>query len=208
MCDYVTSRKSGVVLRQYANDIVKEVFRKVIHLCAAFIPILLKYFYQPILILLSSVLILYVIAEFLRYKGINVPIFSVITQTAARKRDENKFVLGPVTLTLGIIITALLFDYKSACVGIYALALGDGLASLIGKIFGKTVLSFTQGKTAEGSLACFVAIFISCFLVTKNAFSALIIALVGMFIELLPLKDFDNLLIPIILGFIMQYLLP
>ena len=61
MCDYVTSRKSGVVLRQYANDIVKEVFRKVIHLCAAFIPILLKYFYQPILILLSSVLILYVV---------------------------------------------------------------------------------------------------------------------------------------------------
>ena len=77
----------------------KEVFRKVIHLCAAFIPILLKYFYQPILILLSSVLILYVVAEFLRYKGINVPIFSVITQTAARKRDG--FLNGSTPIILG-----------------------------------------------------------------------------------------------------------
>ena len=45
MCDYLTTRKSGIVLRRYANDIVKEVFRKVIHLCAVFIPFLLKYFY-------------------------------------------------------------------------------------------------------------------------------------------------------------------
>ncbi len=206
MCDYVASRKSGIVLRRYANDIIKEIFRKVIHLCAAFIPFLLKHFYTLVLVLLTIVLILYIIAESLRYKGINVPIFSVITQAAARKRDENKFVLGPVTLTLGIIITALLFDYKSASVGIYALALGDGLASLVGKLFGKNVLPFTQGKTAEGSLACFCAIFISCFLVTKDAFSSLLIALVGMFIELLPLKDFDNFFIPIILGFIMSLL--
>lgn len=208
MCDYVGSRKSGIVLRRYTNDIVKEIFRKVIHLFAAFIPLLLKYFYVPVLFLLSFVLVLYIIAEILRFKGISVPIISVITQTAARKRDENKFVLGPVTLTLGIIITALLFDYQSASVGIYALAFGDGFASLVGKLFGKNILPFTQGKTAEGSLACFVAIFISSFLVTKDALSALIIALVGMFIELLPLKDLDNLFIPIILGFIMQFLFP
>ncbi len=208
MCNYIENRKSGIILRRYANDIAKEMFRKVIHLCAAFIPFFLKIFYVPVLSLLSLVLLLYIIAEILRYKGIEVPIFSVITQTAARKRDENKFVLGPVTLTVGIIITALCFDYESASVGIYALALGDGLASLVGKLFGRNIIPFTQGKTAEGSLACFGAIFISTFLVTKNAFSALIIAIIGMIIELFPLKDFDNLFIPIILGFVMQYLLP
>ena len=72
MCDYLTTRKSGIVLRRYANDIVKEVFRKVIHLCAAFIPFFLKYFYLPVLVLLSSVLVLYIIAEILRYKGFSV----------------------------------------------------------------------------------------------------------------------------------------
>ena len=208
MCNYVGKKRSGIILRRYANDIAKELFRKVIHLCAAFIPFFLKYFYVPVLSLLSLVLVLYIIAEILRYKGKTVPIFSVITQVASRKRDENKFVLGPVTLSLGILITALCFDYRSASVGIYGLALGDGLASLVGKLFGRNIIPFSQGKTAEGSLACFGAIFISTFLVTKSAFSALVIALVGMFIELFPLKDFDNLFIPIILGFVMQYLLP
>jgi dolichol kinase len=36
--------------------------------------------------------------------------------------------------------------------------------------------------------------------VCKNAFVSLLIALFGMIIELLPLKDFDNLLIPIAIG--------
>ena len=110
MCEYVSNHKSGIILRRYANDISKELFRKLIHLCAAFIPLSLKYFYAPVLVLLSVVLIFYIIAEFLRYKGYSVPLISVITQTAARKRDENKFVLGPVTLTLGIILTALFFE--------------------------------------------------------------------------------------------------
>ena len=36
---------------------------------------------------------------------------------------------------------------------------------------------------------------------------ALVIASVGMIIELLPLKDFDNILIPVLLGGISQSLL-
>lgn len=197
--------KSGIVIRRYANDIFKELFRKSIHLCAAFIPLALKYFYTPVLVLLSLVLVFYIVTETLRYKGINVPIISAITQAASRKRDENKFVLGPVTLSLGILITALAFDWKCASIGIYALALGDGCASLVGKIFGRVYIWGTQGKTAEGSLACFCAIFISCFCVTKDASSSLLIAIAGMLIEVLPLKDFDNLIIPIALAAIYHF---
>ena len=42
MCNYVGKKRSGIILRRYANDIAKELFRKVIHLCAAFIPFFLK----------------------------------------------------------------------------------------------------------------------------------------------------------------------
>ena len=38
MCNYVGKKRSGIILRRYANDIAKELFRKVIHLCAAFLP--------------------------------------------------------------------------------------------------------------------------------------------------------------------------
>ena len=82
---------NGVDVRRRTNDILKEVFRKSIHLCTAFVPIMLKYFYLPTIILLSVVLVLYIVAESLRYKGINVPVISAITKAAARKRDENRF---------------------------------------------------------------------------------------------------------------------
>jgi len=199
--------KSGITYRQYANDIAKELFRKSIHLCSAFIPLLLNYFYWPVIIALSIIVTLYSIAEFARINGKTVPIISAVTAAAARKRDENRFVLGPVTLSLGIILCALLCKPNAAAIGIYALAFGDGLASLAGKLFGKIHIPLTQGKTAAGSLTCFTAIFISSYLAGKDVRAALIIASVGMFIEVLPLKDFDNIIIPVVLGRLAQFLL-
>lgn len=157
----------------------------------------------------------YSAAEILRLNGKEVFLISAITEAAARKRDENKFVLGPVTLVLGIILSAILWEKLPAAIGIYALAFGDGLASLAGKLFGRIQIPFTEGKTVAGSLTCFSAIFISCYLACFFMFQgqtditkvSLIIAGAGMLIEILPLKDFDNLFIPILLGGLAQYLL-
>ena len=77
---------------------------------------------------------------------------SKITEIAARKRDENHFVLGPVTLVCGILLAALLLPLDCARVGIFALAFGDGLASLMGKLFGKITIPGAHGKTAAGSV--------------------------------------------------------
>ncbi|MBQ2080982.1 MAG: phosphatidate cytidylyltransferase, partial [Treponema sp.] len=107
---------------------------------------------------------------------------------------------GPVTLVLGIILAALLWKEAAAAAGIFALAFGDGLASLSGKLLGQTKVPLTRGKTAAGSLTCFLAIFITSFLVSKNAGVALCLAGTGMFMELLPLKDFDNVIIPVAIG--------
>ena len=119
---------------------------------------------------------------------------------AARKRDENKFVLGPATLATGVWLTAALYPALPAAVGICALAFGDGLASLVGKCFGRVRIPFTGGKTVAGSLACFVAIFCSSYLLTERADVGLGCGLVGMAFELVPLKDMDNLVIPIVIA--------
>ena len=200
--------RGGILNRQHLNDIIKEVFRKAIHMCSALVPFFLRKFYWPVIILLILALCFYSLEEFLRHRGRPVPFISAITAVAARKRDENKFVLGPVTLVLGILSTAIIFDSMPAAIGIYALSFGDGSASLAGKLFGIVKIPFTQGKTAEGSLTCFTAIFISAFLTSGNVKLALIIAACGMFIEVLPLKDFDNLLIPLLLAFVSSLLLP
>lgn len=189
--------KSGVIRKQKTLFIAKELFRKSIHICSATIPFFLRIAYWPVIILLLLALTVYIISEIQRRRGVSIPLISTITAAAARKRDENRFVLGPVTLVMGIVIASLLFPPECAALGIYALSFGDGLASVGGKLFGRIVIPFTDGKTVAGSLTCFTAIFISAWCSSHSTITALVLALVGMFIELLPLKDFDNLIIPI-----------
>src|SRR5574344_1338557 len=88
--------KTGIAYKQYANDIAKEFFRKSIHLCSALVPVALHFFYWPVIIALSIAVILYSIAEIARLHGKTVPLISAVTAAAARSRDANKFVLGPV----------------------------------------------------------------------------------------------------------------
>lgn len=203
----IQSFETGVLIRQKINSIKKELFRKTIHLCSAFVPLFLRLMYWPTIILLLLAVIVYSVCEVARYHGKTIPLISKITEVAARKRDENKFVLGPVTLVFGILIAALLLPLGSATVGIYALSFGDGLASLVGKTFGRHCIPFTKGKTYAGSLACFFAVFVSCFCCCLNPLIALVIGISAMVIEMLPLKDFDNLIIPIAIGSIYRFLL-
>lgn len=181
-------------------SVVKEIFRKSIHLCSGIIPFLLKDFYWAVIIGISIILVFYIVCELLRKAGYPVPFISIITETAARDRDENKFVLGPVTLVIGIILAALLLPPESAKIGIFALAFGDGFASLVGKLIGIVKLPYMHGKTLEGCLACFTAVFISSYLVTSSFYMALFLGLFAMIIEVLPLKDLDNILIPVLVG--------
>lgn len=207
LCTQRGNYSERVLRQKYQNEIKKELFRKSIHLCGAFIPFFLEKFYWPIIYLLIFVLVVYSFCELLRLKGKKVPIISKITDIASRKRDENTFVLGPVTLVLGIIFTALIFEPLPAKIGILALALGDGLASLCGKLFGHVCLPFTGGKTVAGSLACFLAIFLSSYFCWKMPLCSIILGSFGMFVEILPLKNFDNVILPILVAFVATILL-
>lgn len=196
----------GIIARQRLNSLLKELFRKSIHICSSFVPFFLKLAYWPVIGLLIFALIGYSICEVLRLKGYSIPLISKITEVAARKRDENKFVLGPVTLVIGILLAALILPLDCARVGIFALAFGDGLASLTGKMIGKITIPGAKGKTVAGSLACFMAVYISSFCCCKNCFVSLIVAVCAMLIEVLPLADLDNILIPISIGTIFFYI--
>lgn len=201
-------RVRGIVSRQQSLDLAKELFRKIIHLGASLVPLMLNHFYWFTIGLLVFAILIYTVCEILILNGVSIPVVSQIISAAARKRDENKFVLGPVTLCIGILLASLLYDRVAYSAAIYALAFGDGLASLFGKFFGTVRIPFTKGKTATGSLTCFGAIFISCFLVTGSTRLSLIVASAGMFVEVLPLKDWDNVLIPVLLGGMIQFAPP
>lgn len=197
---------SGIVARQRLNSLWKELFRKSIHICSSFVPLFLKFAYWPVIILLILAVVFYTISEILRLNNHNVPVVAKITEIAARKRDENKFVLGPVTLVIGILLAALILPLEFATVGIFALAFGDGLASLVGKMIGKITIPGAHGKTVAGSFACFLAVYIAAFCYTGWCSASLILAISAMLIEVLPLADFDNVIIPISIGSIYLFL--
>lgn len=195
----------GVLWKRRLIVLYKEIFRKSIHLCSCFVPLFLKFFYKTTIALLIFAAVFYTLTQFLSLRGKRVPLVSDITDMAARERDRGKFVLGPLTLVLGILLCALLCPQEAAAAGILALAFGDGLASLAGKFVGKLHIPRTGGKTCAGSLMCLIAIFVSSFCVLRRADAALALALCGMVIEALPLKDFDNILIPLLLGKLAQF---
>ena len=142
------------------RDLFKELFRKSIHFCSAFIPLIDSWNHTFVLWALTGAVVMFCIEEFLRLNGHPVPLVSKITETAARKRDQGRFVLGPVTLCLGILTVLLVFPPMEAYLGIYALGLGDGIASLAGRFLGKNSIPYAGGKTIEGSAACFLIVFI------------------------------------------------
>jgi len=110
------------------------------------------------------------------------------------------FWTGRALLGTGILLAAFTLGAEGYRIGIYALAFGDGLASFAGKLFGRVRIPLTNGKTAAGSLTCFFAVFISSFTVCANAEAAFFLALIATFVEVLPLADLDNVLIPVLIG--------
>jgi phytol kinase len=183
-----------------SEEVRIEILRKSIHLLIALVPTL-AWINTPVTIaLLAAGTLVYTACEALRMKGIRVPVVSRVTSLAARRRDTGKFVRGPITLGLGALLCLLIFPYEAASIAIYSLAFGDGLSSLVGKLFGRIRLPLTGGKSLEGSLTCFTAVFIASSLVSRNPIGSLGVAAVAMVTEAAPLKDFDNIILPLVAG--------
>jgi len=190
-----------------SKTLKKEFFRKAIHMFSSFTPFLYFFSRSLVLVGLLIVTLIYFLSEVLRSKNIRIPIISRITEIASRSRDEGKLVLGPITLSIGIFLTFTLFDYRTATLAIFAVSFGDGVASLFGKIIGGVKIPFTFGKTMSGSMGCFITLCSVYLLCGLDVSQALVISAAGAIIEAFPTGDFDNLILPISTGLIIQNLI-
>jgi phytol kinase len=201
----VTQKRHG---RAISREIRTEIIRKSIHMLIAFTPLLAQTIGRNITVmLLLGGILLYSFAEMLRLRGKTVFLISRLTRLSERRRDRGHFVLAPVTLGFGAVLALALYPEPAASIAIYALAFGDGLSSLFGKIFGTIRIPFTGGKSVEGSFTCFIAVFVSSFIVLQDLRFAVLIALFSTLLEALPTKDFDNLVLPAGTGFFTALLL-
>jgi dolichol kinase len=192
------------------RDLRSELVRKALHILIALSPSMAKINRPFTIALIGAGVIFYVCMESLRRRGVHIPLISSVTEFASRPRDQGRFVLGPVTLGAGALLSLVLFPAKTAAIAIYALAFGDGAAGLVGRVFGRIRPGFLHGKSVEGSLVCFVTVFAIAWFVSRAGDSALRTALVAAIaavpVEALPTKDWDNITIPMAVGCAVHFL--
>lgn len=198
--------RSGLAL--YSGKIETEIVRKSIHILVGIVPTLAAVNPQVTSTLLAFGILFYTYCEMLRLRGYEIAVVSRVTALAARRRDSGRFVLGPVTLGMGALFSLLVFPEPAASIAIYALAFGDGLSSLVGRLFGTVRIPFTGGKSLEGSLTCFLAVWAAAYGRTGDPSGALVIAGAATVAEAAPTRDLDNLLLPLAVGLSVRMIYP
>lgn len=179
-------------------EIQTELIRKSIHILIALVPLLAAMIGTgPTLALLAGGVLFYTYAEFERVRGNTVPFVTRITNAAARPADQqSRIILGPITLGIGAMVSLLLYPEPASVIAIYSLAFGDSISSIVGKAFGRVRVFRLQGKTLEGSLACFIIVFLVSLRILDSAPAAGLIAVTATIFEAIPVKDLDNILMP------------
>jgi dolichol kinase len=196
------------IITSYGDGLRNEAVRKALHVLIAFVPSLAQLFGpSTTLILLSAGTLFYTAAETLRLRGTQVLLVSRMTVLASRSRGSAGFELGPVTLGLGAMLSLYLYPAPAAAIAIYALAFGDGIAGLGGKFLGTIPIPELGGKTLEGSALCYIAVFLAAFSVTRDPGLSVVVAASATAVEAMPLKDFDNIALPLATGLIATGLL-
>jgi phosphoserine phosphatase/dolichol kinase len=182
-----------------------QIIRGAIHISGFAVPFLCTYLLNGYLIafLIFLVTIIYILSEFARMAGMTVPIFSLVTSKAAVKLESYEFAVAPIFYALGIILSIIVFPPYIGYPSIAILTLGDGFASLFGRKFGKASYSFNKAKNFEGSLFGFIFAFVGATFFL-DPIRALVGAVVGMFVECLPMPLNDNLAIPLTSGFVLS----
>ncbi|MGD9141956.1 MAG: SEC59/DGK1/VTE5 family protein [bacterium] len=178
-----------------------EVRRKLVHLVALLIPVL--YYLWPSAaqakaLLLGGMIIAVGVDTFRlgepRYRRL---LHSLSGELIRPGEKEN--LLGSTCLLIASTITVFLFPKQVAVAALCFLIIGDTVAALVGRRFGR--IRLFGRKTLAGSLAFFVVAFAAGSVIPGlDTYTALIGAAVAAVAEALPLPVDDNFSIPILSG--------
>ncbi len=176
-----------------------EFFRKGIHGSAIVIP-LGVWFLDPIIwrpLLYTGAAIMLII-DLVRLGHPRLKAYARLMLGPALRRHEDVELTGASWMAIACLLVAELYPLDVAVAAMGYLIVGDGVAGLVGKTWGKHRFAF--GKSWEGTLSCYAANLVVGLLVFRSLPPALLGAFLGTAVELLPLPLDDNLAIPLIAG--------
>ncbi|MDG6221861.1 MAG: HAD-IB family phosphatase [Candidatus Bathyarchaeota archaeon] len=219
--DFLLTAKSDFITRGALTEILPQILgekqsiskpkktqpkgpRELIHIGSFLLTFISMYFLGSFLLAFLIVLVtgLYTLSEIARIRGVNIPVLSFITWKAANKTELYEFATSPIFFALGIALALFVFPEPINYASIAVLTLGDGGAHVFGMKFGKHPLPSNKGKSVEGTIAGFFCAFFGA-LFFVSPVMALVAAAVGMLIEGLPNPLNDNLLLPLVSGFVL-----
>jgi len=185
--------------------IKREIKRKIFHLISMMFP--LGYFVIEREIMLIFIAALFVISLGMELGRIFIPrigqYINPIFKSIMRGAEEKK-ISGATYLLAGAGITIYFFDKDVAIIALLLVSVSDTAAAIVGTAYGKVRL---WGKTLEGSTAYFTATGILMMLMQSLTLEQMIVGLfTGTLVELLPIPINDNLTMPVIAGFAMQFI--
>lgn len=190
-------------LKKSTHSLRREFYRKIIHFMGVPIPFLANLNKSLIQYLLLGTIIIYTVSEGLRYIGFHFPVVSSITKRAQRYTETRGFILGPISLTVGILLPLLFFPPSIYIPSILIVCISDALSGLIGKRFGRITFPF-YNRTVEGSLVFYASAFIILlFFIPLRA--AFLVAMIPTIIELISPYNLDNLILPSITALLLKY---
>ena len=161
---------------------------------------------QALSILAISVGVFYILEQIrIHYSHYIIRIVPTI-RYLLRAEEQSRESAG-IPYAIGLLLTVACFPKLTSLVAIFALALSDPIAAVIGIRFGRHKWQKRgRGKSIEGSLAFFLSLvgivfIVHCGLYDYGFFDtlsvAMAVALVGSAFEIAPLKLDDNLSIPL-----------
>ena len=207
---YILIAAGSIFLARKFFRIPDELFRKMLHfvLLGAYIPLVFAFarWWMAAGFAASLILILF---PALSVAG-KIPMFSAFVNERKKGEFKSSMVLAVGMMAFSVTICWGIFaDKYLVLASIYAWGIGDGLAALVGKRFGKHKIKwkFADGKkSVEGSAAMFLCSLVSVFVVLlvrggigmPMCFAiALLAAIVSTIAELWAKNGLDTVLCPV-----------
>ena len=189
--------------------ISRKTSRKFLHIMIGNLAFIIPFFtfkYYPILVAAPFIPVTFLASPFSPFKNLAKALRGL------RDITEGGHPLGLVFYALSYTVLALFFASQPLVVaaGVLPMAYGDSAAARIGERYGRIRYRFFAEKSLEGSIAMFLASFLSfmtslfffsslySFSVSRGILSAFMVAVVATFVESLSPKGLDNLTVPIL----------
>jgi len=176
-----------------------ELLRKTVHVSAIVIPLGVWFLdprYWRLPLYLAAALILAMDLARLKHHRLRAYVRHMVGPSL--RQHESRELTGASYMVLACLLVSEFYPLEIAVAAMGYLIVGDGVAGLIGKNWGRHPLAF--GKSWEGTLSGLVANLAVGFLIFSRPAPAFLGALLGSLVELLPLPLDDNLAIPLLGG--------